>query len=296
MKVIIGGGISGLIAAFYNEDYFLISKDIGGQMVNNFLGPRILEIDEYSEMFLDDLGIEKVEKVAKIGFMDSEEVKTESDSDFRLKYYLKSRCLDKALNIPDSIMSQGKNYINYYDVDWNYVVDKIKSKIKDKIINSNVSYIDVESNTLLLDDGRIIEYEDIISTIPAPIFYKLINETAGVEFKFIPKLFIVVDKINIDMKNFDYVYCLGNNKFHRITKINDNKYAIEYTTKERYENIIKNWYPSPKTYCQVLYGQIVSGKVDSFDNISFVGRFAEWKHGIKINNVIERFVRGKVNA
>ena len=50
---IIGGGISGLIASMYNKDFRIISRDIGGQFSEKFLGPRILEVNQDSLYFLN---------------------------------------------------------------------------------------------------------------------------------------------------------------------------------------------------------------------------------------------------
>ena len=41
-KFVIGGGISGLIFAYYNRDYQIISPDIGGKLRNDYLTSTIL--------------------------------------------------------------------------------------------------------------------------------------------------------------------------------------------------------------------------------------------------------------
>lgn len=290
-KIIIGGGISGLIAAYYNDDYLIISKDIGGQMANGYLGPRILEESKSSKQFLKDLGYPLIRKTANIGYQINNNIYPETDDNERMKYYKKSRCLKNTDDVPSSIMSSGKNHINYFEVEWDKIIQKMLLKIGNRIINHNVISIEEDNKKIILDDSSFVVYENIISTIPAPIFYKIINEDNDNNFKYIPKLFIIVSTMKFPFfcNLYDYIYYITNFKFHRITKIG--KYlAVEYTTEEDLDNILSEWEFELEASFKLKYGQIVSGSVDDFENIEFLGRYAEWNHKIKINDVLDRFI------
>ncbi|MEK6881099.1 MAG: FAD/NAD(P)-binding protein, partial [Nanoarchaeota archaeon] len=69
MKIVLGGGIAGLIFAFYNKNFTVISPDVGGQMGNGFsLGPRYLHDIPESRKFLNDLNIEIKEITVNVGY------------------------------------------------------------------------------------------------------------------------------------------------------------------------------------------------------------------------------------
>lgn len=283
-KLIIGGGITGLLAAYYNEDYLLVSKDIGGQMKKGDIGPRILEVNENSKKLLKEFGIKENVKKATIGYEVCGSLVENFDKSDRVKYYMKSRCVNNPIEVPDSVMSDGKNEIIYYDLSWGKLIQKIRNKIKNRIINDNVQRIDIKKKLIYLENNPIpLPYYDLTSTIPAPLFYQL----CGIEnnkFKYVNKHFIITSQEVFDIKDYDYVYFTSDRyKFHRITKLKKKKYSIEFTTND---GIDLDLLEENDSYIFMKYGQLVSGQVDKFDNIRFLGRFAEWNHGIKVDDIV----------
>jgi hypothetical protein len=184
-------------------------------------------------------------------------------------------------------MSDGKSEIDYYDVSWQDIIEALIERTSAPIIGK-VSKIDLVKKELTIVDENnlsfVNKYEKLISTIPAPVFYKL----SGKKYEFLryaSKLFVLSS--NYDIKDYDYVYFPENkNKCNRITKVKDNLYSVEYT-------FINRNYLSFNTVnsidMQMLpIGQIISGSVEKLENIEFLGRFAEWQHNVRITEVIEK--------
>jgi hypothetical protein len=289
-KYIIGGGITGLIASFYNPDYRIITDKIGGQMAANTAGPRILEVNEYSRMFLKDLGFENVNtKFAKIGYKVRGKIVDSISKSLRNKYYLKSRCLDDANLIPNSIMSDGKNTIEYFDISWDEIIERLISNIKKPVINK-ITSIDTEEKIIVLD-GLPFRYEKLISTIPAPAFFKASKLNPEKELKFIQKVFIIVDSSTIDMREYEYIYypeCQY--PYHRISKVGSNKLSIEFTTNEDTSKILNYWKHISIQNIIIPIGQIQSGMISKVKDISFFGRYACWDHDLKVDDVIRQSI------
>ena len=57
-RFILGGGLSGLIYAFYHPDYTIISPNLGGKLVQDYLQATILLHDKSeTRTLLEDLGV-----------------------------------------------------------------------------------------------------------------------------------------------------------------------------------------------------------------------------------------------
>src|SRR3972149_2445932 len=93
-KYILGGGIAGLIYAFYNKDYEVISTEFGGQMASYFkLGSRYLHRTDQAINFLKDLNLPVEEIRITTGYQTRTDSYTDimMDEDFKKRYYMKSR-------------------------------------------------------------------------------------------------------------------------------------------------------------------------------------------------------------
>jgi len=284
-KYILGGGIAGLITAYYNPQYTIISDKIGGQMADTGLGPRILEINDNSTKLLYDLGFEKIGmKVASVGYMINGRYISNLDNEQKINYYMKSRCLESRKNIPSSIMSDGKKHIRYWDIDWNDLIYRLMDGIQSTPIIGKISHINTEKKKLKVD-GITLEYDTLVSTIPAPLFFKLANEKPYKELTFVNKTFIIVPEF-FDMKHFDYVYFPGPDvEYHRVTKLDNDRFAIEYTTHRSSEDILGEW-PDALNVKTLFAGQIQSGEIKVIDDVYYIGRFGCWDHDIKTDDVV----------
>lgn len=288
-RYILGGGIAGLITAYYNPEYTLVSDQLGGQMADTGLGPRILEVNENSATLLGDLGYDTIKvKTAKIGYMVCNQYLDHLGKSFRENYYMKSRYLKELKEVPKSVMSDGKNEIKYFDIDWNELIGKLLKGIKSHAILGRVSFIDTVNKEIIVEqEGEQMgySYDKLLSTLPAPLFYKLSRLKATETLNFVPKTFIIVPEF-FDMKDFDYVYFPGNEvEYHRVTKLGNGNVAVEYTTEVKSDTLVKDW--TNVIDVKTLFGgQIQSGAVDYFDDIIFVGRYACWDHDLKTDDVV----------
>lgn len=286
-KFILGGGIAGLITAYYNPEYTIISDNIGGQMGDTGLGPRILEVNEWSTLLLEDLGYGTVPiKTAKIGYMFRDRYLLELTAGMKENYYKKSRFLDKIMEVPNSVMSDGKKEIRYFDIDWNVLIGKLIDGIKTDAILCKVEDIDVVNQVITVDNVCEYEYDTLITTLPAPLFFnKLAKVPPEEKLVSVPKTFIITKEF-FDMNDFDYVYFPGDDvEYHRVTKIGNGLVAVEYTTTRSQEDILNEW-PNAINSKHIPFAQIQSGKTGHIENVYYVGRFACWDHGIKTDDVV----------
>lgn len=271
MKYILGGGIAGLIYAFYNRDYTIITPEIGGQMKSNFsLGPRYLHNTTYSRQLLNDLNIDIIESKIKIGYL-SDKGFIVPDNDFRKQYFMKSRNTNSLEYFDSSVMNSYKNEINILKVDFNEIINKLNTN---RIINEKVESIDLQNNLI----NNKIKFKHVISTIP-------INRLNLFNYNFQSfDMNYVQYHVFEDLKDFDYVYDIRTStKFHRITK--DSKFLVcDYFNEVDID--IKNEYYINHT--KLKNAQIFSVDfVKDLSNIKFVGRYGTWNRKWKTESVIE---------
>jgi hypothetical protein len=159
---------------------------------------------------------------------------------------------------------------------------------------------------------EVVEYEKLISTIPLPIFYKLSKQFDKITgFEAFDTSFIRVisdEKFDKELaKKFDYVYVVDEQMFtpylfHRLTftdektkyddviyiaeckgSFNDDDMRIYHRYNSKQERIVIP-YQTIKN-CQIKKSKKI--RTDEFGTM-FVGRYAEWDHSIKINEVLKR--------
>lgn len=283
-KIILGGGIAGLIKAYYNPDAIIVSKQIGGQFKSDFqLGPRFFHVDENSKKFFKDLGLNPEIKKIKIGFYYDNELHSENNEENRKKYFEKTR--GESSEPYKSVMSGNITEFDSFDIDINVLMDTLLSKINNQIIEENAIKIDVDENEIVTENN-VLEYDELISTIPLNIFLFL---TGNIELakKYIsyPTTFVLSDMNDCpfdDFKDFDYVYVSSKEyKYHRITNTPDGP-VFEYKGDEVYEteNEINRF--------TLKVGQLVHNEnTINIKNVEFFGRYATWKHGIKTNELLK---------
>ena len=296
-KYIIGGGISGLVFQFYHPEYVIITPDVGGLFRNAYLA--IIHDTSETRRFLTDLGYENVDKLAKksyIGYYHGGWIKEILSPELNLLVIQKKMAeWNKPIDLefrPDTFdMSTSKsvNYFKTLNVDPGEVVEKLKAKSGD-ILEGKVTHIDDETITYQDLDGteHILQYDSIISTVAAPIFWKLYGKEK--EFSFTPITNIISDyRPNLFNDKFDSVYYDDSVPYSRITHLTK-EYAIEVTGNMSDEEI-KQHFPNilVKSIVRVPYGRI-SKSLDNSPpnrNITFLGRFAKWEYGITLEHVIK---------
>lgn len=270
MKYILGGGITGLIYAFYNKDYKIITPEIGGQMKSNFsLGPRYLHDTTYSRRLLNDLNIDIIESKIKIGYL-SDNGFVVPDDNFRKQYFMKSRNTNSLEHFDSSVMNSYKSEIDILKVDFNEIIEKLKTEV----INEKVETINLQNNLI----NNKIKFEHVISTMP-------INKLNLFDYNFQSfDMNYVQYKTFEDLQDYDYVYDIRTStKFHRITK--DAKFLICDYFNDVDINTNNEYYIN---HTKLKNAQILSVDfVKDLSNIKFVGRYGTWNRKWKTESVIE---------
>lgn len=270
MKYILGGGITGLIYAFYNKDYKIITPEIGGQMKSSFsLGPRYLHDTTYSRQLLNDLNIDIIESKIKIGYL-SDNGFVKPDDSFRKQYFMKSRNTNSLEHFDSSVMNSYKSEIDILKVDFNEIIEKLKTEV----INEKVETVDLQNSLI----NNTIKFEHVISTMP-------INKLNLFDYNFQSfDMNYVQYKTFEDLKDFDYVYDIRTStRFHRITK--DSDFLICDYFNEVDIDINNEYYIN---HTKLKNAQILSVDfVKDLSNIKFAGRYGTWNRKWKTESVIE---------
>jgi len=307
---ILGGGPAGLIAAFYNPDYKIIDKNPMGQLNLPFVpGPRILKVDEYSKKFIERLHLDYYLKTIHIGYAsDGINVVDEATTEFKQNY---SQITRGTAKIEDSFLSSGENQIEVFasstGEDLYYKVFAILTEqLKDRIIAANVSSIDTKDRLIGLDRTDFL-YDNVISTLNINILFKLLG-LQDLGLVALKKHFVQCSYNNpIDIENakkYHYIYSTDE-QYTRKTYFKD---YIVYEMLEPFDEQNRKFNIVSGENVIFDLSQIQGNKVikalnnipiqinNSIDfrniqGIELVGRFAQWNHSIKANEIIAKYER-----
>lgn len=285
-SIILGGGISGLLEAYFNPDAILISDQIGGQLKSNFqLGPKYLHVDEISKQFFKELNIVPPIRKIKIGFFYDDDIHSENTEENRKRYFKKTRSLSSEPYV--SSMSGNLSEFDSFDIDLEKIIDILKNRIKNQIVLEKITKINLNKKEIITEKNKY-KYNDLISTIPLNVFLFLSNNSEiAKHFVSSPTTFIFSKSLEHcpfqNFQSFDYVYVSEPNfDFHRITKV-PNGVVFEYnsdtikTLKTEEDRVI------------MKVGQLIQNDVKiEIENVKFSGRYGSWKHNIKINNLLKQ--------
>lgn len=280
--IILGGGIAGLLQAYFNPEALLISDQIGGQFKSPFpLGPKYLHVDDYSKRFFSEIDLESNIKKIKIGFFYKNELHNINTEENRKLYFKKTRGENKPYS---SSMSSDMNEFDSFEIDSNKIVDVLKNKIKNNIILGKISKID--DNQKIITVNKInLKYKKLISTIPLNVFLFLNNKAEiAKEFKSFPTTFILSSKKTSDkIKDYNYVYFSElEYNFHRVTRT-EQGLVLEFKGDK---------IPQINTEIDRVVlktGQLVQNDIEiNLEDVEFFGRYATWKHSILINTLLKQ--------
>lgn len=285
-KIILGGGIAGLIKGYFNKEAVIITDQIGGQFSSKFqLGPKYLHVDEYSKRFFDELGIQPPIKKIKIGFFYDDILHYENTDENRKRYFEKTR---SGSGEPyKSVMSGNQIEFDSFNIDVNEIVDIIKEKIQNEIILERVSKINMIHNRVLVGEKEI-EYDKLISTIPLNIFMFLSGKPEiAKQYVSYPTTFVLNSSIENcpfeDFEDIDYVYISESEyAFHRITNTSLGP-VFEFRGDDI--PIMKN--EIDRVVMKV--GQLVHNDIKvSLKDVEFFGRYASWDHSLLTNILLKK--------
>jgi len=296
MKYIIGGGIAGLICAYYNPEYILITPEVGGQLksVKNTMITFYLHNNDEIKKLLEELSIDySVKKIDIFYYYNGKVIKKLSEN-MKKKFVVNKmiECDDDSNNflVGDITLSTNDNYLEVLEADVDELMTKLQPKKfvhgKLKVINSQKKIMYVHNDKL-----ELLKYDNIISTIPAPDFFKMLyNYDCSYKFNYLPTTYIVSSsKPEFYHDDSMFYICDPNIPYNRIQKYNDN-YIYEVTgilTDEQVAGYFKDVVGVERRYV----GLIKSEFVVDLKFIKFVGRMAEWNHSIKTQGVIVKAKR-----
>lgn len=299
-KFIIGGGISGLIWKYYNPEFQIISPEVGGLYAKSYL--VWLHDCVETRRLLTDLGWPAPElyiKKSPIGYYHHGWISNFLTDEVKLLMIQKKmtnwnepvnkdfvpRTRDMSLS---SGILEGVNYMNTLDVDLNEIIKRLNEKAD--VLEGLVTQITEDKILVKSGDNETwFEYDKLISTIPAPHFWKAWGQER--DFKCLPITNIIVnEKPKVFDDRYEMVYYDDSVPFSRISHIQD-KYAIEFTgviTKEAFEEEFPEF--TIVDYFVVKQGRIFGGEENRppSEKITFSGRFAQWEYGITTEFIISQ--------
>jgi len=292
--IILGGGVSGAICAYYIDKSILITESLGGQIEAKFpMGPRYLHKKIEIHNLLKELNLSLDTKSIKVGYYINGEYIDKINDKLKAEYYSKSRGLTSINKYPDSVLSDGLNNFEVFSIDMKDFYRAIISRIShNRIINKKIEKIDI-FNKVLFSNNEFFKYRKLINTIPKDVFLSMCgNFYIGKFFNPITYLFV---KSDFDLLGYDYVYFpeMSTSKFHRITKI-ENGLVFDFAGVLLRSEVLYEAEKFMGTKFEIsemsknMRAQIIGNDTTSdFEHIVHIGRFAELDHSIKVEDVIK---------
>ena len=289
MNIILGGGIAGLIWAYYNKDYCIVTDQVGGQMMSYFdLGPRYLHVkSKIIPAFLSNLGVPLKKNTIKVGYFDDSGWVENPDLDFRQKYYMKSRGVNTLEGFDPTVLNTNIQKFEVWDVDFKDLIFKIFDKISNRIYMGKLSNIDLKERLISTDTSMVLRYDKLVSTIPLNLFSYL--SKINLNLLSYDMSYCLLASDFFDIKEFDYVYDARTSTiFHRLTKCKQGIVCDVLGSK------INDFVNSVKVFKEiktVKNNQIISLENDfelkDHPEIKFLGRYGAWNRRWKTELIIE---------
>ena len=288
-KYILGGGIAGLIWAYYNSDFYIITPEVGGQMNSYFtLGPRYLHKTPNAKKFLEELGLPIKEILIKVGYWQNGKFIV-PDQEFRKKYFMKSRGIQTLDGYDDTVMNTNKNNFIALEVDFKHLISLLEERLKDKIIIDKAKKIDLV-NKKIIGEKAEYEYEKLVNTISKKIFLWLCG-LPGERLLAQDMTYVWLKSEYFNFEQYDFVYFLNENALcHRLT--HDVKGVVADVAGAVDKETLKQHFGDLFIDAVTLKGnQIISGDVVLADsNIKFIGRYGSWSRTWKTEKVIDEAI------
>jgi len=297
MNVILGGGISGLIYAFYHPDHFILTDKVGGQMVSCFdLGPRYLHNKSNLILkFLSDLDIPIKSSTIKVGYISDSGWIENPDLKYRQEYFMKSRCQKSLDGFDSSVLNTNLKEFEVCKVDFKELVLKLYERLEKRIFIGNIERIDLNKKYVITDWGLNLKYTNLVSTIPLNIFASVANLNLDVKLESFDMAYCLLSKSFFDLKEFDFVYnTMKNTSFHRMSSCKQGIVCDVFGSKieDFKKEIPKEFFimPIEQSIKLIKNSQIISLKKDfelQDKSVKFIGRYSTWNRRWKTETVIE---------
>lgn len=292
MKYIIGGGLSGLIAGYYNPDYTVLTDSFGG-FINNQIARKFvyLHATDATLGLINDLGIDAFVKDMRLGYYDTEYGLSESVPEGFGDQYL-PRKIPESWTPDDVELSAPGDEFRAAFIDEN-IIDAMKNEVDSRIgwVHSIDDYeIEFGQHPVPPNDPeqlQTLEWDSIVSTVPAPTFAKLMDVDWRLESEPVTYAELSTIPNRYTGVPWNLLYVVDEVPYHRIMR---NMLSGKYYAEARGEI---DFGPANTTVHPT--GVIHDEDLDvPFDGIEFLGRFAEWDSNLRQDHVIERAKEGFV--
>lgn len=289
MKLVLGGGISGLAWAFYHPDYVVVGENFGGQMGFRFeLGARYLHKTAATQRFLDDLKLKSKTKTVQIGYLIDSKIVRKPSQDFRKEYYMKSRRTKNLMGFDKSIMTGNRSTFKAFDISFETILRELKKVLtaRGQLIEDRIIQIDYINQYIYGVDG-VYRYDKLVSTINLKTFLRLCNMSpAADKLRALDITYCVIKGKHMDLKGHDYVYIADPKvPFHRISQ-KDGYQVLEIADRVDRKDLRKMF----KGYADgvtIPMSQLSSkGVIMRLPGVRHLGRYAQWNHFVKADAVI----------
>jgi hypothetical protein len=292
---VLGGGISGLIYAFYNQDYRIISPNLGGKLIHEYLSSTILLHDTpETRKLIEDLSIDAEPQAHFIRYFYRGQLLESVPVEIHQMLIAKKLTLWNALpmfniDIPASNRSLliANTHIPVFRVSLSRLV---------KLLSEQVQWIQdravrITADEILTEKRKRYTYTDLVSTIPAPEFWTLYQQSKKLQYLPVTFVYSDMNPLPKDVKVvWDLIYFVDTDiKYTRVNRNPDTGDYLYELTGEITRDELSQLYPDlkVKNYHVDPYGVIVTDLNNiPPPNIRFLGRFATWNHTHRIQDTI----------
>jgi hypothetical protein len=296
--IIIGAGISGLIAANIIEDSIVLerSNKIGGDFINS-LGPKYIHCTQENLEFFSKFYQIKEEEVIQKFYKNDTFIDCIEDAD--IKIYNEKMGYEFS-----SSMNRGEK------TNKGFFINSVEQLNKNVVLNCQIIGISLKNkkiNCFVNDHIKVYEYDNLISTVDLKKFAELIHEEKLVEGKIFAKPVTYIDcEVKENNLNFDFFYNFDEKyRFYRCTKNRFNKNIIFEFISEKDQNYTPDVFLFLEKHGIVIKKLSTHtnplGKINSKDlnleqlqekGIFFLGRNANYSHD-RIQDVVKNIQKIK---
>lgn len=310
---ILGGGLAGLIAAYYNPEYQVVSSNLGGQLLTKWpLGPRYLHESPALERLLGEINLPILKKEVEIGYYDKEFIEP-SIEHFRA-YWKKTR--GDTFPKEPGFMMRGEDLLEVFETSQAQLCMTLISKVEEekRWLDGVVHQVDLRKRRFYLQGRGWQDYDVLINTLPAPVFFSFLvaeniqglleDQWTLPDLRYKPIDFFYgsitapwLQKVVWEKgASFSFIYFpRGPTCFYRVTKVEE-PYVVFETTRDLPLQVVAEVRVEDHTRLEV--GKILDGKLqyqllpwESF-GIRHFGRFARWEDDLMTHHLVEKMQSG----
>lgn len=291
-KYILGGGLSGLIAGYYNPEYTVLTDSFGG-FINNRIARAFIYLHETeaTRHLVTSLNVDSFVKELKIAYYHPEHgLQPKAPSGFA-REYLERKIPSDWVPSEVELSAPGDEFRGIF-VDQN-LVDVLKEEVTyEQVRVAEVredKVIAVSANPMLDDElgsAREFEWDRIVSTLPAPVFARFCDVDWKLESE--PVTYAELSTVPAKFRTIPWnlLYIVDEVPYHRVMRnMLSGKYYVEMRGDFEWtgpaESIV---HPTGVVHEEELE--------PPFEGIEFLGRFAEWSPEVRQDHVIERAKKG----